>query len=403
MDKKTLAERYLIHRNQIAPKEALRSLQYSAELQEKRLEKYGLKHNSSFRYRGLLKGNQVREWEDEYYKEELYVHTAELTDTFYNGEKRIFHREKPVVCYTTVVDLKGAGTHGREEDVYCCPHCGAAEKIKTLLEKCPYCDTHFEISELYPKVENSYSVLDISGTNEEINKEVKKHVIPFMLLGIIINAAVNMRSGFSVELIFPLVTAAIAGAAIGYVIWGIRKIGRVFIEAGRSVPMLSGAGSAKKYEKVLSRYSGAYTYEHFTGVVVSLLKILIYSDSDTALPFYSGKDNTLFSDVIDCGFRGAMTLKSLEVRDFVCAAKVKVFMENLHYDGKIIKEKRDAVLLTVKKDLRGDTIKPFSVHAISCRSCGGSFDAYKNRKCPYCGREYELRDLDWVITDISQG
>ena len=405
MDKKSLAERYLIHKNQVSPKEALRSLQYSGELQKARLEKHGLRHEVSFEYRDQVLKNAVRRWEDEYYEEEMFAHNVELTDTFYSGKKQICYRKKPLIFYTTVVDLNGPCVG--EDDVYCCPNCGAPGKIKVLLEKCPYCGTHFKIVELYPKVENSWSVYDHGMTNEEMNKGTKKYIISGMLIAMLLSVIGSLSRELSVEsvllTVFTTVFSGGIGAFFGYMIWAMQKLGRLFVEAGKSLPLLAGTGSARKFEKVMSGYSGAYTYEHFTSTVVSLLKILIYSDTDTVLPFYSGKANTLFEDVIDCSYRGSMALKSIDVHNSVCTAKVKVFMENLCYDGKKVRERRNTVLLTVRKDLRGEPIRPFSILAINCRSCGGSFDALKNRNCPYCGREYELQDLDWVITDISQG
>ncbi len=401
MEKKAIAESYLVHRNLTAPKEALRPLQYAGALQKERLEKFGLKHNASVRFRGQIKGQEISNWADEYYEEEMFSHSVEMTDTFYSGEKRIFQREKNLLFYTTVVDLNGPGG-GREDDVYCCPNCGSPEKIRTLLEKCPYCDTHFEISELYPKVENSFSVFDHGGTKQELNTDIKKYTIPGMVIAVLVGLIGILSSGFSFGSIFSLILSALIGAFLGYMVWSMRKMGRLFVEAGKAVPLLAGTGSAKKYEKLMSNYSGAYTYEHFAGTVVNLLKILVYSDADTLLPFYSGKANTLFEDVIDCSYRGAMVLNSIGVKDSVCTAKVKVFMDNLCYDGKKVKEKLDTVLLTLQKDLRGESIRPFSIHAINCRGCGGSFDALKSRKCPYCGSEYELQDLDWVITDIKQ-
>ena len=405
MDKRTFAEYYLIHKNQAAPGEALRSLQYSGELQKARLEKHGIRHEPSLEYRDQVLKNAVRRWKDEYYQEEMFAFNVELTDTFYSGGKRVYHRKRPLIFYTTVVDCNGPCAAA--DDVYCCPNCGAPGKIKVLLEKCPYCGTHFKIGELYPKVENAWSVYDLGMTEEETNKGIKKYIIPGMLIAMLFSVIAGLSRELSVEsvllTVFTTVFSGGAGAFIGYMIWVLQKLGRLFLEAGKSFPLLAGTGSAKKFEKVMSGYSGAYTYEHFTATVVSLLKILIYSDTDTVLPFYAGKANTLFEDVIDCSYRGSMELKSIDVHNSVCTARVRVFMENLCYDGRKIKEKRNTVLLTVQKDLRGKPIRPFSVFAISCGNCGGSFDAVKNRKCPYCGHEYELQDLDWVITDISRG
>ena len=42
----------------------------------------------------------------------------------------------------------------------------------------------------------------------------------------------------------------------------------------------------------------------------------------------------------------------------------------------------------------------FSITNIQCASCGGSFDAFKSNKCPYCGSEYDQEKNDWVIYEM---
>ena len=42
----------------------------------------------------------------------------------------------------------------------------------------------------------------------------------------------------------------------------------------------------------------------------------------------------------------------------------------------------------------------FSITNIQCSSCGGSFDAFMSRTCPYCGSEYDHEKNDWVIYEM---
>jgi len=43
----------------------------------------------------------------------------------------------------------------------------------------------------------------------------------------------------------------------------------------------------------------------------------------------------------------------------------------------------------------------FSIAKIQCPSCGASFNSFKSKNCPYCGKECEPPKEDWVISDIK--
>ena len=43
----------------------------------------------------------------------------------------------------------------------------------------------------------------------------------------------------------------------------------------------------------------------------------------------------------------------------------------------------------------------FSITFVSCPDCGGSFDAVRQRICPYCGKEYHMENESWIIEKMS--
>lgn len=42
----------------------------------------------------------------------------------------------------------------------------------------------------------------------------------------------------------------------------------------------------------------------------------------------------------------------------------------------------------------------FSITSVACPSCGGSFDAVRQKVCPCCGGEYHMENEGWVIDDM---
>ncbi len=399
MDGANFTKLYYYHISETEPKEALRGLKYAGELREKRLQKFGLTRKLKYASgTGTLNGMKISRCEDERYVSEMYAHDGILTETIQSGEKKLYAESEDRICYATVTDTKGGRLYG--EEVYCCPNCGAPAKIKELEEGCRFCGTHFEMAELFPKISSAFSVKNLSEAGKK-HSSARPFVITGLIIGIIVGIFSLMHNGVSFEAIFGSAMAALLCAFLGYVVWAIKKFGAVVKEGARSAPMLGAIGSNKKFEKIMSRYSPEYTYEFFTGIVTSMVQVMIFSDRDEQLPFYMGKENSLFEDVVSSTFRGALKLEDCSIAGDVANARVKVFLENLHYDGKKIHKKDETVQVSLKKDLKGRVNNPFAVHAINCRSCGGVFDAYKHRSCPFCGREYELQDVDWIITDFS--
>lgn len=60
------------------------------------------------------------------------------------------------------------------------------------------------------------------------------------------------------------------------------------------------------------------------------------------------------------------------------------------------------VAMLVRKSAKARTDYGFSIHAIQCKACGGSFDATKEKHCPYCGNEYPI-DGDVVSLAVCKG
>ena len=43
-----------------------------------------------------------------------------------------------------------------------------------------------------------------------------------------------------------------------------------------------------------------------------------------------------------------------------------------------------------------------SIHKIECKNCGSSFDAAREKHCPFCKSEYDISDYDWVIKEFRK-
>ena len=100
-------------------------------------------------------------------------------------------------------------------------------------------------------------------------------------------------------------------------------------------------------------------------------------------------------------YRGAIQLLSSQVKDGVIYLRLKAFMDDLRYDGRV-KRRDENYIVSVEKDIDAHTDPGFSLCSVECKSCGASFDALHMKKCPYCNTPYKLIHDDWMITSVQK-
>lgn len=377
-------------------------VRYGIELWRNRLEKKGLKMSYDIAARGLNSdGNNFREWNDEHYINKLYYRTCELKKTVNKDEKKIFSDFDNMDMYQVVTDVKSDVRV--DDDIYCCPNCGASVMIKELVEGCPYCNTFFKMDELYPKVSNFYFLRDYSRTEKEIKSEIRKFIYPLMIAGFIGYTVYFM---FTIGLPWAILAGAfggfLSGGIIGYFAWAFSTIGRLFKDAGKAVVLLANVGGTMiNFNKWMKRYNNDISYEYFQAKVASLVRVIIFSDDPDDLPFYDGeKINGNFDNIIDMN-RGALAVRRINEENGVLQTVVDIYMLDLYENNGKVKKKEDKVQVVLEKKTDVALDLGFSIKKIQCPSCAGSFDATKNKVCPYCNTSYNIGDMDWMVKSIK--
>ena len=385
-------------------------MQFAAQLQRERLKKRGLELNYVITPRGHFpEGGKVqRTWSDGMYTNRMDVRSCNTEREILSSGKRIFRDRQDKLLYITAVDLLG-GSRNVEKEPYICPNCGNVSTIGALRGGCPYCGTHFEISQLYPRVGGYYYVKEIGGTEKEVYGEVKKHMLPTaVILGVfgLISGILGWDKESTVlsvlGVIFMTAFSAGAGAIMGYMIWAIRKLGGIFYEAGKALMILPGVlGSRKKFEQKMMTVSPEFSYDYFVNKVGTIAKQMIFSDDPAKLPICVGEHvENPYSDVVDAQFRGVATLKSFRQEGNMIHVRVAAEFDLLRKTAIGYRNRRQFVTLALSRDISTPLRMNYSIKKVSCRGCGGSFDATRTDRCPYCGREYDIRSEDWFVTAI---
>lgn len=380
---------------------------YCLEIQQKRLKQRQLRMEYELVPRGLFAegGGLGKSWSDEHYISRMEYRTCRLSRIFYRNQKKVCEKKQDSIFYQIITNV-----HDRDvvaHDPYICPNCGAVSQVGELQEGCPYCGTFFKMKDLFPKVTNFFFIKDSGGTEQELGQDIKKIVTPCILLaaiGYFIYFYITGEGGLLYCLIRGLLSGILLGIIGGYILWAFLKLGSLFKEAGKSMPMvINTAGSGKRFVALMQKYSPEFSYEYFSDKVVSLLKMILYSEDARELPNYEGGPvGDLFADIVESSYTGAVALKQFHVEGENCYVTVDVYMEDFYDNGSRVYRKNDKFRVYLHKNISKPVDFHFSIKKIHCKSCGASFDATKQKTCPSCGTKYEVGDEDWIVAGIQK-
>jgi len=393
------------------PKAADNDLRYALSLQEKRLKKHGLTKKVSIDVEegpfDLAKMNS-----------ELIINNNHIiwgkasTSYIKKDTSEVVGKNKQYITFYESI-IKAPQDH----DViakrnYSCPNCGGVSKIAELIDGCPYCNTKFTMSELYPKVHNSY-ILKGLPQGKSVNKEMLKTMIPVGVIFAIILAVKGIKDlaagemGLIEYLISIIISGVIGGAVMGYFLFAFRMLGTLFYEAAKSIPLLFGVtGGKRKVNKMGLDYFPNLNYEYFEGKALSLLRCVLFSDNAEDFVQYSGGPlPEEYKNIVDVSYRGGMGVES--VKEIVEDGKEKIqislriFLENAKIDGGKLRLSRDVANMTMVHDRHTRVNRDFTIAAVTCRNCGGSFNASRERNCSFCNTPFNAEIEDWVVTELN--
>ena len=381
------------------PKVAGMDMQYAFELQKKRLqtkhaqiqyhftphELSGMAINSEVSINGFKNKTPFREYQVQ-------------TDYLVDGVRK-HHRNSSEVMYANVTDLM----HPNVVTTATCPNCGAIRHVRELTQGCPNCGTRFSITDFYPKVTQFYTI-DNTGMNQ---KAVKSRAIISVLTGVAIVVLIALMTCISTGEWYYILAAlpgAFFGAFFGYFVYATGLFFKLIFKAAASVPLVVGSmGAEPRVKKFMKRYQPDFSFQFFAAKMMNLLRIMIYSDEYDNLAVYEGEpfENT-FQDIIDVKYRGGLNLSRIYMEGEICHVELGVYVISTYCNNRGIKEQNETYKLHVCKNISKPDDFGFSIREYQCRNCGASFDAAKERHCPYCGSDYHVKENDWVVLELKR-
>ncbi len=388
-------------------------LDFALDLQKKRLGEKGVKIQTAFTDKETVKNevpvNACTAYDMGECKSNIASKTYEVTEKYFKDGKKKKKIKDRFFFYTMITRLEN-----QNSEVACsCPNCGAVSSVRELLNGCKNCKTRFIMDDLFPKVTNFYFV----KTYSLANKSTKKVLAPYLLGGIVAVAAftvwVVVKDGTfdpaTANMVYEIGVRAIpvllGGLLAGYLAWALKTLFGLFVGAAKSIPMIGPHFNCqKRLPWLMKEVNPNFSYEYFIGKVLALLKIMIFSDDYTNLAVYEGNPmKNPFGDIVDIKYRGVSKLNSFNVTNGCCYVDMTVYATTVKNKNSSFRVKNEKFRLTVCRSVNAMDDGVFTMKKVTCKSCGASFDATRERNCPYCGNPYHLGNDDWVVVSFGKG
>lgn len=391
------------------PQSANQDVRYSLEVQYERLKRKNVQmkmimEDTGVSSDGLVEGSKSMPDSRNSVKYESRVQFRNFNrrlEFYQNGNKKFTHKDK-VISYVTTTWLK----QGRvdENESYCCPNCGAVSTIKELQEGCPYCQTKFTMSDLFPKVTDFLYAKDcIEDKKPLLRKTFFCTVTGAVLLG----AWVFFHMEEDVDLLsklFSTVASSLLGAFLGYSAFAIFKIiGLLGSAAGSMKPIAEQKMTRNTLTPVLAGFDPSFNFHFFLNQLISTMKIILFAKERLQMPQYIGTEShPEFDDIVESEFNGRFKLNNYQVRDGHCMISLDIGMNDIYEQQGKFFMKQDTFCVNIVKNVCFPEELGFSIKKVQCKSCSGSFDATKQKVCPYCGAPYVMMDDAWVVTEMMR-
>ena len=391
------------------PELASQDTRFTLELQKQKLQSLGLDMQIQLRKPEVKNGGVgMISYGDSVFVNSIIGGNKHITTNIRNSQNEIYNSDAEGGL-TIVIQNPKNGSVPSPDTAMSCPNCGAPSTLGKLESGCEFCNTKFLMDELYPKVMHFFIQED--GKQLFDTREIKKYILgctAFFLAIFILSTLFKAFTGtlndprLWSESVSGILGSIIPGAMFGVIAWFI-------VNSISSVKLMgkNARGGSKMMRSLIfcnkmHTLDPTFSTEYFRDKSMSLLKFMLYSRNPQELTICHC-DKPIpekLREIVDITYHNSGVNK-YSIKDGVCDVSLTFYTDSLHYrSGKVFRES-DKIRMSLRKVIKKPTDLGFSVTAVTCPSCSASFDAAKNKDCPFCGNAYPLEENEWVVTDIS--
>lgn len=379
------------------PEHVSQDVRCALELQRKHWQTLGLDvHHDIQKIKGdASRGAASVSYSDKVFINHIVVDNKELTTTIHNSNGEIYRKTMNIGLPVVIQELK-EGAQPPSDMTMNCPNCGAPATVAQIENGCPYCGTHFIMKELYPKVVN-YFFEKLLGQGQKKNY---RELITFILVSTVLMLVIGPFLWPADSSVFnSIISSIICGAIIGFSVFCLYKMLEVFAHIGKSFQGAEKTGKSAMFALKLRKIDPDFSSEYFRDRAMHLFRMIAYSEDPGVYTACECGRPESWETIVDASLH-RFGVDQYRIEGQECTVSVTLYLDCLIYNNGRIKSKGKKVHMTLRKEITAPTDLGFSVKAVNCSSCGGSFDAEQVKRCPYCGHDYDLSRHDWIVTDI---
>jgi len=256
-----------------------------------------------------------------------------------------------------------------------CPACGQPSPREVLYQACPYCHSKFNIYEFNNRL--AHIIPDVVG-EREMNKVIRLAIVLALLFGVI--SAVVQQSAWALLMAIPLFIFAYLVATI--------------IMLPKFIGSLSKWQKTRQLQWNMQKTDEFFSHDHFLGTANHRLKIWALADNPYLLQLtsYKSAQDISIIDVDVVEYRGA------RIRG--CEVDLKAEMAFVRCVGGKLRKENKNVEMTFVRNPHVKTQLRINFEFLKCPSCGATIKLSDGGTCLYCRSPIDVRNYDWVLTDI---
>ncbi len=378
---------------------------YYLKLQRERLKKKGIQMQDSIMpVKGTGFGTATLSRKSAWYTTDMTYENIHRKMAFVGARGTLYEREVDQVMYEIIAHTPNDAQ--TENITVTCPNCGSLSPVGTLEEGCRYCGSRFKITDLFPRVVNLYFLKSKSIANTKMILQktiVATMTVSFLFLTICGILGMKVLSDIPVLLAAIFFGTLFLGGFLGYILGAVLLVLVQFDTDGqKSISPIKWARTKSKITSTLRKYDPVFSYDKFEGQLVSLIRMATFADRPEELACYRGeKREPRFDDILEMTYTNGTILRKITRDGNKLILSLRTFWVNYSESNGTVNKTGDCIDVVVSRDITKQEKPGFSITSVQCESCGGSFDAVRQRCCPYCGSEYHMENEGWIIEDMK--
>ncbi len=395
---------------------ATQLLWHSVDLQKRRMDRLGVQMDMEANRRSYVKGSKgvtADAYFDGRYEVEEVAEEIYALRTFRSRSrllKRLYDKE---VAHYTFLSAQEVG-----EDQFVCPNCGSLSSRSDLLDGCDFCKTTFTIEDLEHRV-GSFGFRRDFQASEGKRKAMKKliypwiymlTIVPWMYVGLFMPLYIsdmNLFERIAGSLLCALTFVIGAFAVVTFALFLIFPLVMMFTKlwGGFNRWLLYRSPEEVEQERQMASYVRSFdplfSLQSFLGGVQNKLYALYFADRTKQVNAFSDIDLASLlprnQDVVALDVQ-TMRMESYKRNEDVQLATVSAEILVREFKDAKIKTHKEKVNMQLEKNADCLTQAVCGPSILRCQGCGSSLSLMDGKTCPYCGRELNLKEHDWVIT-----